>query len=123
MTFARINTGKQGEALAVEFLEKNGYRVLENNFRCRYGELDIVAIDGEIIAFVEVKTKTNNRFGPPKLAVDLRKQRQLSKTAMMYLTQKRLNDCPARFDVVGISIMEDKTEVELIRNAFELCLR
>jgi len=123
MTFARINTGKQGEALAVEFLEKNGYRVLENNFRTRYGEIDIIAIEGKTLAFIEVKTKTNSKFGNPVMAVDLRKQRQLSKTAMMYLTQKRLNDCPARFDVVGISIMEDKTEVELIRNAFELCLR
>ena len=123
MTFARINTGKQGEALAVEFLKKNGYRVLENNFRCRYGELDIVAIDGEIIAFVEVKTKTNNRFGPPKLAVDSRKQRQLSKVALAYMLQKNLTRCPARFDVVGIDITGDAANIELIKNAFELCLR
>ncbi|MDP2681702.1 MAG: YraN family protein [Deltaproteobacteria bacterium] len=122
MTFARISVGKKGESLAAEFLRKNGYRIVENNFRNRYGEIDIIAIEGKTLVFIEVKTKTNNKFGPPKMAVDLRKQRQLSKTALAYLTQKRLNDCPARFDVVGISIMEDKTEVELIRNAFELCL-
>ncbi|MEK9195691.1 MAG: YraN family protein [Patescibacteria group bacterium] len=122
MTFARISVGKQGEGLAAEFLRKNGYRIVENNFRNRYGEIDIIAIEGKTLVFIEVKTKTNSKFGPPKMAVDLRKQRQLSKTALTYLTQKRLNDCPARFDVVGISMIEDKTEVELIRNAFELCL-
>lgn len=122
MTFARISVGKQGESLAAEFLRKNGYRIVKNNFRNRYGEIDIIAIEGKTLVFIEVKTKTNSKFGNPVMAVDLRKQRQLSKTAIMYLTQKRLNDCPARFDVVGISITEDKTEVELVRNAFELHL-
>lgn len=122
MTNARIDIGKRGELLAVDFLKKNGYKILENNFRCRYGEIDIIAMEGKAIAFVEVKTKTNDAFGPPKTAVDLRKQRQLSKAALAYLTQNRLTNHPARFDVVGISIIEDKTEVELIRNAFELCL-
>ena len=123
MTFARINIGKQGESLAVEFLKKNGYRVLENNFRCRFGEIDIIATEGKTLVFIEVKTKTSNKFGPPKLAVDFNKRKQLSKAAMAYLMQKKLTNYPARFDVVGISIIEDKTEVELIRNAFELCLR
>ena len=122
MTFARISVGKQGESLAAEFLRKNGYRIVKNNFRNRYGEIDIIAIEGKTLVFIEVKTKTNSKFGPPKMAVDLRKQRQLLKTAMMYLTQKKLNDCPARFDVVGISMIENKTEIELIRNAFEVCL-
>lgn len=122
MTNARIDTGKRGELLAVDFLKRNGYKILENNFRCRYGEIDIIAMEGKGIAFVEVKTKTNDAFGPPKTAVDLRKQRQLSKAALAYLTQNKLTNHPARFDVVGISIIEDKTVVELIRNAFELCL-
>lgn len=122
MTFARISVGKQGESLAAEFLRKNGYRIVKNNFRNRYGEIDIIAIEGKTLVFIEVKTKTNSKFGNPVMAVDLRKQRQLSKTAIMYLTQKRLNDCPARFDVVGISMIENKTEIELIRNAFELHL-
>jgi len=122
VTFARISVGKQGESLAAEFLRKNGYRIVKNNFRNRYGEIDIIAIEGKTLVFIEVKTKTNSKFGPPKMAVDLRKQRQLLKTAMMYLTQKKLNDCPARFDVVGISMIENKTEIELIRNAFEVCL-
>ena len=122
MTFARISVGKQGESLATEFLRKNGYRIVENNFRNRYGEIDIIAIEGNTIVFIEVKTKTNSKFGPPKMAVDLRKQRQISKAALAYLTQKRMNNNPARFDVVGISMLENKTEIELIKNAFELHL-
>ncbi|HKZ46725.1 MAG TPA: YraN family protein [Thermodesulfobacteriota bacterium] len=122
MTFARISVGKQGESLATEFLRKNGYRIVENNFRNRYGEIDIIAIEGKTIVFIEVKTKTNSKFGPPKMAVDLRKQRQISKAALAYLTQKRMNNNPARFDVVGISMLENKTEIELIKNAFELHL-
>ena len=122
MTFARISVGKQGESLAAEFLRKNGYRIVETNFRNRYGEIDIIAVEGKTLVFIEVKTKTNNKFGPPKMAVNLRKQKQLSKTALAYLTQKKLNNNPARFDVIGISIIEDKTEIELIKNAFELCL-
>ena len=122
MTFARISVGKKGESLAAEFLRKNGYRIVENNFRNRYGEIDIIAIEGKTLVFIEVKTKTNSKFGPPKMAVNLRKQRQLSKAALAYLTQKKLNNNPARFDVIGISMIEDKTEIELIKNAFELCL-
>ena len=122
MTFIRISVGKKGEGLADEFLRKNGYKIVENNFRNKYGEIDIIAIDGKTLAFVEVKTKTSDKFGPPKMAVGLKKQRQISKTALAYLTQKRLNDHPARFDVVGISMIDNKTEIELIKNAFELRL-
>lgn len=122
MTISRINTGKRGEGMAAQFLKKNGYRILESNFRCRYGEIDIIAAEGKTLAFIEVKTKTNNKFGPPKLAVDLKKQRQISKAALAYLTQNKLTNHAARFDVVGISMIQDKTEIELIKNAFELCL-
>lgn len=122
MTFIRISVGKKGEGLAAEFLGKNGYRIVETNFRNRYGEIDIIAIDGKTLVFIEVKAKTSDKFGPPKLAVDSRKQRQLSKAALAYLTQKKLNNNPARFDVIGISMIDNKTEIELIKNAFELCL-
>lgn len=122
MTFIRISVGKKGEGLAAEFLRKNGYRIVENNFRNKYGEIDIIAIDGKTLAFIEVKTKTNDKFGPPKMAVGLKKQRQISKAALAYLTQKKLNNNPARFDVVGISMADNKTSIELIKNAFELRL-
>lgn len=122
MTLDRINTGKQGETIAVEFLKKNGYRIIQNNFRTRYGEIDIIAVEGKILAFIEVKTRTNSKFGNPVMAVNFRKKRQISKTALAYVTQNKIADHPARFDVIGISIVEKKIEVELIRNAFEICL-
>lgn len=122
MTFIRLRLGKKGESLAADFLNKNGYRIVENNFRNRYGEIDIIAIDGKTLVFVEVKTKTGSKFGPPAMAVDGRKQRQLSRAALAYLTQKKLNNNPARFDVVAISMIENKTVIELIKNAFEFCL-
>ncbi|OGQ65929.1 MAG: YraN family protein [Deltaproteobacteria bacterium RIFCSPLOWO2_12_FULL_42_16] len=122
MTNIRIDIGKRGETLAISFLKKNGYRIIESNFRCRYGEIDIVAQDGKTVAFIEVKTKTSNRFGSPTQAVDSRKQRQVSKTALAYISQKRLTNYSARFDVVGINIKGSNSEIELIKNAFELCL-
>lgn len=122
MTNTRIDIGKRGETLAISFLKKNGYRVIESNFRCRYGEIDIIAQDGKTVAFIEVKTKTSNRFGSPTQAIDSRKQRQVSKTALAYISQKRLTNYSARFDVVGINIKGSNSEIELIKNAFELCL-
>jgi len=122
MTNIRIDIGKRGETLAISFLKKNGYRIIESNFRCRYGEIDIVAQDGKTVAFIEVKTKTSNRFGSPTQAIDSRKQRQVSKTALAYISQKRLTNYSARFDVVGINIKGSNSEIELIKNAFELCL-
>ena len=122
MTNIRIDIGKRGETLAISFLKKNGYRIIESNFRCRYGEIDIIAQDGKTVAFIEVKTKTSNRFGSPTQAIDSRKQRQVSKTALAYISQKRLTNYSARFDVVGINIKGSNSEIELIKNAFELCL-
>ena len=123
MTNIRIDIGKRGETLAISFLKKNGYRIIESNFRCRYGEIDIIAQDGKTVAFIEVKTKTSNRFGSPTQAVDSRKQRQVSKTALAYISQKRLTNYSARFDVVGINIKGSNSEIELIKNAFELCFK
>jgi len=123
MTNTRIDIGKRGETLAISFLKKNGYRIIESNFRCRYGEIDIIAQDGKTVAFIEVKTKTSNRFGSPTQAVDSRKQRQVSKTALAYISQKRLTNYSARFDVVGINIKGSNSEIELIKNAFELCFK
>lgn len=122
MTNTRIDIGKRGETLAISFLKKNGYRIIESNFRCRYGEIDIIAQEGKTVAFIEVKTKTSNRFGSPTQAIDSRKQRQVSKTALAYISQKRLTNYSARFDVVGINIKGSNSEIELIKNAFELCL-
>ncbi len=118
MTIKRLLLGQKGEDIAVGFLERAGYKVLDRNFRCRNGEIDIIALDGKSIVFVEVKTRNKENFGPPKLAVNWRKQKQLVRVALTYLKQKRLMDRPARFDVVGIIIRGDKEEIELVKDAF-----
>jgi putative endonuclease len=84
------------------------------------GEMDIIAKEKDTLVFIEVKTRTSTFFGPPQLAVHSSKQRQLSKVALNYLKEKRLEDAKARFDVVAILLGQKKEEIELIKDAFEL---
>jgi len=116
----RIRTGKQGEALAAAYLEKEGYQIIERNYRCLFGEMDLVARDGQTIVFVEVKSRKSDRFGVPQLSVGPQKQKKLSQIALHYLEQKRFYPCDARFDVIAIRMRPEGHQVELIRNAFDL---
>jgi len=84
------------------------------------GEVDIIAKEKDTLTFIEVKTRTSTEFGPPQLAVDTAKQRQLSKVALHYLKEKRLEEVKARFDVVSVILGTKGEEIELIRDAFEL---
>jgi putative endonuclease len=84
------------------------------------GEMDIVAREKDTLTFVEVKTRTSTAFGPPQLAVNLTKQMQLSKVALYFLKEKKLEDVKARFDVVAILLGPGKEEIDLIRDAFDL---
>jgi putative endonuclease len=113
--------GKKGEELALRFLKKKGYRLIEKNYVCKLGEMDIIAREKDTLVFIEVKTRTSTFFGPPQLAVTSSKQRHLSKVALYYLKEKRLEDVKARFDVVAILLRPKGEEIELIRDAFELC--
>jgi len=81
----RISKGRIGEDLAASFLIKEGYKVLERNFRCAIGEIDIVALDKGTLTFVEVKTRSSGKFGLPEEAVTRRKQHQISKAAQFYI--------------------------------------
>jgi len=113
--------GETGESIATTFLKGAGFRILERNFRCVCGELDIVARDGRSLVFVEVKCRNNKAYGPPQLAVTAFKQRQISKAALVWLSKRRLFDADARFDVIAIVLHEhDLPEIEHIRNAFDL---
>jgi putative endonuclease len=78
----RIRTGKQGETLAAAYLEKAGYQIIERNYRCLFGEMDLVARDGQTVVFVEVKSRKSDRFGVPQLSVGLQKQKKLSQIAL-----------------------------------------
>ncbi len=112
--------GKKGEEMALRFLKKNGYRILETNYLCKMGEADIVAKDRDTYAFIEVKTRRSTSFGSPQMAVDRKKQEQLSRVALFYLKEKRLEEAKARFDVVAILIGPKGEEIELIKDAFDL---
>lgn len=109
--------GSTKEKLAGSYLEEHGYQVVMYNYRCRSGEIDLIAKDGEYLVFCEVKYRTDERSGHPLEAVDYKKQRVISKCAMYYITQNGLADLPCRFDVVGIL----GGQIELIKNAFEYC--
>lgn len=106
--------------MALRFLKKNGYRLIEQNYVCKMGEMDIIGKEKDTLVFIEVKTRTSREFGPPQLAVNAWKQRQLSKVALNYLNEKRLKDVKARFDVVAILLGQEREEIELIKDAFEL---
>jgi len=112
--------GKEGEERAFRFLRKKGYRIIEQNYVCNLGEMDIIAKEKDTLVFVEVKTRTSTAFGPPQLAVTPLKQRQLSKVALNFLKERKLEDVKARFDVVAILLSPEKEEIELIRDAFDL---
>ncbi|AJE04173.1 YraN family protein [Geobacter pickeringii] len=113
--------GSQGEELAVSFLKGLRYRILERNFRCKGGEIDIVAQDGATLVFVEVKSRRTADYGPPQLAVTPFKQRQISKAALTWLASRRKLDSGARFDVVAITFKSGgDPQVEHFVNAFEL---
>lgn len=120
MSKERLQLGKQGEDLAVVFLKKNGYKILARNYKTKLGEIDIIALDKGTLCFVEVKTRNSDRFGAPAEAVSSFKQRQISKAALCYLKEKKLLERKARFDVVSVVYSNEKPQLELIKDAFEL---
>ncbi len=119
MTEARMALGKSGEDLACCELERRGYAIVARRFRVRSGELDIIARDGAVLVFVEVKTRSGRRFGEAAEAVTFAKQRRLALLANEYLLRHRMSDCPCRFDVVSIHIGAGAPVIDVIQNAFE----
>lgn len=114
----RRQVGAQYEKLAGQHLEQQGYEILAYNYRCRFGEIDIVAKEGGYLVFAEVKYRKNSRVGNPLEAVDKRKQQQISRTAAYYLLRYGYReDMPCRFDVVAVS----GEEISVIKNAFFYC--
>ena len=111
----RRQIGTEEEALAAEFLEGRGYRIVERNFRCRLGEIDLIARDGSVLVFIEVKYRKTGAYGDPAEAVDARKQARILRTARYYMTRYHISeDTPCRFDVVAVL----GSNVRLIRDAF-----
>lgn len=118
MTTSKILEGKQGEDIASDYLKKQGYKIIERNFKKRYGEIDIVAIDKDVLVFVEVKTRSSNQFGSPLESITPWKLKSVIKTAQYYkLTHKNLPDS-LRIDAVSIKLSQEGSvnELELVKN-------
>ena len=116
----RQSFGKRGEDLACEELQRRGYTIVDRRFRTRCGELDIVAREGEVLVFVEVKARSSCSFGSPFESVTPQKRQRLSQMAASYLFLKRLSGVACRFDVVSILENQNGPTVELLRGAFDM---
>ena len=111
-----MNTGQAAEMLAAQFLQMNGLTLLESNFRCRFGELDLILREGDSLVFAEVRMRTNGNFGGAAASITPTKQAKLTRTAEFYLQQTRSN-APCRFDAIlmnGLSL----DRIEWIKNVF-----
>ncbi len=115
--------GKKSESIAAMHLKKHGYKILKQNYRTKLGEIDIIAKDKNTLVFVEVKSRSSNRFGNPKWAVTPKKQRKVSMVALLYIKSTKQSNVKARFDVVAISSAKDRPSIEIIKNAFELAYK
>ncbi len=115
----RREYGNEAESAAVRHLEARGYRVRARNFRCRYGELDVVAEQGDTVCFVEVRMRSTAVWGDPAHTVSFAKQRRVVKAALHYLFQNDLRERMVRFDVVSVVGQGEQARVEHIPNAFD----
>jgi putative endonuclease len=110
--------GRRGEKLAERYLRRRGYRIVARNFRAAGAEIDLVAMDGDTVVFVEVKTRRAVGAGAPEDSVTEHKQRQLRRAAEIFSARYRAHDRPMRFDVIAIAGEGRAARVELLRDAF-----
>lgn len=121
MSLARINVGKQAEDLAVSYLKKHGYTIIEKNYKTRLGEVDIIANDKDCVCFIEVRSLNTKRFDLPEYSITNKKQNQIAKTALSYIKRYGMKDKDSRFDIVCIEDIDSREPViRLLKNAFEL---
>jgi len=112
--------GDFGEWIAADFLERLGYTIIERNYEFgNVGEIDIVARDGDVLVFCEVKTRTNDRFGDPEYAITRRKQQQVRYLAKAYLYQHGIDEQEVRFDVVAIRFDKGNPKIDYFKSAFD----
>lgn len=103
--------GKYGEDVVCRYLINNNYKVIERNFRCKHGEIDIIAKDKNILVFIEVKTRSNLNYGTPAEAVDYKKINHIYKSANIYLKMQKLDNIMIRFDVIEVYIQNNMCKV------------
>ena len=109
--------GKQGEDEVKKYLLNNGYKILERNYYCKVGELDIIALDKDEFVFIEVKTRSQNIFGTPAEAVDKNKKSHIYRTAEYYVAKAGIENRKMRFDVIEVKERDDKIFINQIKNA------
>jgi putative endonuclease len=114
----RVPAGKRGEQVAARHLKRCGYLILARNYRAAGGEIDLVALDGSILVFVEVKFRIGSGFGAPVEAVDLEKRERIRRAARAFVEWRGVPELPARFDVVAITGAGRLGRLELIKDAF-----
>jgi putative endonuclease len=108
------NDGSAAEQLASEYLQRNGLRLIESNFRCRFGEIDLILHDGATLVFVEVRLRSSQNFGGAAASVTSAKQGRITRAAQIYL-QQQSREMACRFDVV---LLDGERNIEWIKNAF-----
>lgn len=113
--------GNMGEEISCDYLEKLGYQIIDRNFICRQGEIDIVAKDKDEYVFIEVKTRSNLCYGRPREAVNDNKQKHIYKSTKYYLYRNRLNDVFVRFDVIEIYLVEKKCKLRHLKGVDIKC--
>lgn len=111
--------GQGGEEAAVQYLQSQGYDIRSRNFRCRFGELDVIAQKGQLLCFVEVRMRSTAVWGDPAQTVSWAKQRKVVKTALHYLARHSLKECMLRFDVISVVGQGADRQVEHIPGAFD----
>ncbi len=120
MKFFNKEIGSYGEELAAVYLKSCGYKIEERNYRCKLGEIDIIAIKNNYICFIEVKSRYDEKFGAPVFAVTHKKQVKLLQLAQIYICHKKFFNCFYRFDIVEVFFnrLDSGYKINLIENAF-----
>ncbi|HWP64584.1 MAG TPA: YraN family protein [Candidatus Limnocylindria bacterium] len=117
---ARGELGRRGEDVAEQFLVAQRFEIVARNFRCRAGEIDLVALDGPALVFVEVRSRRGERLGTGLESVTARKRAQVARVAQYFLAGRGWSERDARFDVIGIDFASEPPAIEHVRGAFEV---
>jgi putative endonuclease len=116
-----LRLGAHGEDAACAQLEASGYRILSRNYRCPHGEIDIIALDGEVLVFVEVKSRTASRYGSPRDAVTPAKRRKMARAASHYMLAHLEAECAYRADIVEVGLLRGSVAaVRHLQGAFSI---
>lgn len=116
MTKMRQQVGQKGEEAACEYLKERGYTIIETNYRCKLGEIDIIARDGAMVVIVEVRTKTGLAFGRPEESINQEKAKKLHRLALQYIQSHYHQEMPSRIDLVAVILERNSGRVKDVKH-------